>query len=45
MGRYFWRDGATAGDTDDSIQNIKIPDDLREDLFDFSRVKFENNEH
>ena len=44
MGWYFWRDGATAGDTDDSIQNIKIPDDLREDLFDFSRVKFENNE-
>ena len=43
MGWYFWRDGATAGDTDDSIQNIKIPDDLREDLFDFSRVKFENN--
>ena len=43
MGWYFWKDGATAGDTDDSIQNIKIPDDLREDLFDFSRVKFENN--
>ena len=44
MGWYFWKDGATAGDTDDSIQNIKIPDDLREDLFDFSRVEFENNE-
>ena len=44
MGWYFWKDSATAGDTDDSIQNIKIPDDLREKLFDFSRVEFENNE-
>ena len=43
MGWYFWKEGANAGDTDDSIQNIKIPDDLREDLFDFSRVEFENN--
>ena len=40
MGWYFWKDGATAGDTDDSIQNIKIPDDLREKLFDFSKVDF-----
>ena len=44
MGWYFWKDGATAGDEDDSIQNIKIPDDLREKLFDFLRVEFENNE-
>ena len=43
MGWYFWKDGASAGDTDDSIQNIKIPDDLREKLFDFSRVTFQNN--
>ena len=43
MGWYFWKDGATAGDEDDSIQNIKIPDDLREKLFDFSRVTFQNN--
>lgn len=43
MGWYFWKDGTNAGDEDDSIQNIKIPDDLREKLFDFSRVKFENN--
>ena len=43
MGWYFWKDGATAGDKDDSIQNIKIPDDLREKLFDFSRVTFQNN--
>ena len=43
MGWYFWKDGASAGDTDDSIQNIKIPDDLREKLFDFSRVNFQNN--
>lgn len=40
MGWYFWKDGATVGDTDDSIQNIKIPDDLREKLFDFSKVDF-----
>lgn len=40
MGWYFCKDGATAGDTDDSIQNIKIPDDLREKLFDFSKVDF-----
>ena len=43
MAWYFWKDGTTAGDEDDSIQNIKIPDDLSENLFDFSRVKFENN--
>ena len=43
MGWYFWKDGESAGDTDDSIQNIKIPDDLREKLFDFSRVTFQNN--
>ena len=43
MGWYFWKSGDSVEDTDDSIQNIKIPDDLREDLFDFSRVKFENN--
>ena len=44
MGWYFWKDGDSVEDTDDSIQNIKIPDDLREKLFDFSRVEFENNE-
>ena len=43
MGWYFWKDGEKAGDEDDSIQNIKIPDNLREKLFDFSKVKFENN--
>ena len=43
MGWYFWKDGEKAGDEDDSIQNIKIPDNLRENLFDFSKVKFENN--
>ena len=43
MAWYFWKDGANAGDTDDSIQNIKIPDDLSENLFDFSRVTFQNN--
>lgn len=40
MGWYFWKDGEKAGDEDDSIQNIKIPDNLREKLFDFSKVKF-----
>uniref|UniRef100_UPI00288AE506 MucBP domain-containing protein n=1 Tax=Peptoniphilus grossensis TaxID=1465756 RepID=UPI00288AE506 len=44
MGWYFWKSGDSVEDTDDSIQNIKIPDDLREDLFDFSKVKFVNNE-
>ena len=43
MAWYFWKDGENAGDTDDSIQNIKIPDDLSENLFDFSRVTFQNN--
>ena len=44
MGWYFWKDGASAEDTDDTILNIKLPEDLREDLFDFSRVTFQNNE-
>ncbi|MFR6448874.1 MAG: SHIRT domain-containing protein, partial [Peptoniphilus grossensis] len=43
MGWYFWKSGDSVEDTDDSIQNIKIPDDLREKLFDFSRVNFQNN--
>ena len=40
MAWYFWKDGATAGDEDDSIQNIKIPNDFTKDLFDFSKVEF-----
>lgn len=44
MGWYYWKDGAKAGDTDESIQNIKMPDDLKDYLFDFSKVTFQNNE-
>ena len=43
MGWYFWKDGASARTTDDTIQNIKIPNDLKDKLFDFSRVTFKNN--
>ncbi|MFR6436840.1 MAG: S-layer homology domain-containing protein [Peptoniphilaceae bacterium] len=43
MGWYYWKDGAKAGDTDESIQNIKMPDDLKDYLFDFSKVTFQNN--
>ena len=43
MAWYFWKDGTTAGDEDDSIQNIKIPNDFTKDLFDFSKVTFQNN--
>ena len=43
MGWYFWKSGDSVEDTDDSIQSIKIPDDLRKKLFDFSRVTFQNN--
>ena len=44
MGWYYWKDGAKAGDTDESIQNIKMPEDLKDYLFDFSKVTFQNNE-
>ena len=40
MGWYFWKSGDSVGDTDGSIQNIKIPDDFTKDLFDFSKVEF-----
>ena len=43
MGWYFWKDGANAGDTDTSVQDIKKPEDFTSKLFDFSKVKFENN--
>ena len=43
MGWYFWKDGDTAGDEEGSIQNIKIPNDLKDNLFDFSKVTFQNN--
>ena len=43
MGWYYWKDGASARTTDDTIQNIKIPNDLKDKLFDFSRVTFKNN--
>ena len=43
MGWYFWKSGDSVEDTDDTILNIKLPDDLREKLFDFSRVNFQNN--
>ena len=43
MGWYFWKDGDSVEDTDDSIQNIKLPDDFTNDLFDFSKVTFQNN--
>lgn len=44
MGWYFWKDGANAEDTDDTILDIKFPDDFKEKLFDFSKVTFQNNE-
>lgn len=43
MGWYYWKDGESAGTTDDTIQSIKQPDNLKEKLFDFSRVTFQNN--
>ena len=42
MGWYFWKDQAV-GDTETSVQNITKPDDLKNDLFDFSKVTFQNN--
>lgn len=43
MGWYFWKSSDSVEDTDDTILNIKIPDDLKGNLFDFSRVTFQNN--
>ena len=43
MGWYYWKDGASAGDTESTIQDIKKPDELKSKLFDFSRVTFQNN--
>ncbi len=40
MGWYFWKDGATAGDTDTSVQDIKKPETVKDNLFDFSKVDF-----
>ena len=42
MGWYFWKDG-TVEDEEGSVQNIKQPDGFTKDLFDFSRVTFQNN--
>lgn len=43
MAWYFWKDGATAGDTDTSVQDIKKPETVKDNLFDFSKVTFQNN--
>ena len=43
MGWYYWKDESEAVDTVETIQDIKKPDGLKGDLFDFSRVTFENN--
>ena len=43
MAWYFWKDGDSAEDTENSIQNIKKPDGFTNDLFDFSKVTFQNN--
>ena len=43
MGWYFWKEGASAGTTDEAIQNIKEPDDFKNNLFDFSKVTFQND--
>lgn len=44
MGWYYWKDGEDLGDEETSIQDIKKPDSVTKDLFDFSKVKFSNNE-
>ena len=43
MAWYYWKDGANAGDTDTSVQDIKKPEDFTSKLFDFSKVTFQNN--
>lgn len=45
MGWYFWKSGEDAGETnnDSSIQALKKPEGVTANLFDFSRVKFSNN--
>ena len=42
MGWYYWKDG-TVGDEESSVQDIKKPDNFKNDLFDFSKVTFQNN--
>ena len=40
MAWYFWKDGANAGETDASVQDIKNPETVKDNLFDFSKVDF-----
>ena len=42
MAWYYWKDG-TVGDQESSVQDIKKPDNFKNDLFDFSKVTFQNN--
>ena len=42
MAWYYWKDG-TVGDEESSVQDIKEPDNFKKDLFDFSKVTFQNN--
>lgn len=42
MAWYYWKDG-TVGDEESSVQDIKKPDNFKNDLFDFSKVTFQNN--
>lgn len=41
MAWYYWKDG-TVGDEESSVQDIKKPDNFKNDLFDFSKVTFQN---
>lgn len=45
MGWYYWKDGENAGTTnnDKSIQDLKNPKNVTNELFDFSKVIFQNN--
>ncbi|WP_058259702.1 SHIRT domain-containing protein [Fenollaria timonensis] len=42
MAWYYWKDG-TVGDEESYVQDIKKPDNFKNDLFDFSKVTFQNN--
>lgn len=44
MGWYFWESGDSAGDTDTSVQDIKKPENFKDNLFDFSNVDFSSKD-